>query len=201
MKERRRDDKPLYEFVTSPNLVIVRELDKAGEAHIDIAYPDGAHCIVWCLEKSGFFHFLQGDKDADGIFFVCHANHRVDAYIIECKKKITNSSWAQAKKQLQDSLAKVLAIAGVLGIEIDNVCLGAAFRVNCLDSEEYPEPRTGGELLDADAGRSETTARAHELAEWRTGQVRLRGFAKPFSLAKIQLDPDTGRGNYAPPNP
>lgn len=201
IKEKRGDGKPLYEFVSPPNFVVVREMNEGGEAHIEISYPDGAHCITWYLEKTGYFQFLEGDKAADGIFFVCHADARIEVHIIECKKTMTNSSWAQAKKQIQESLTKVLAIAGVLGIDIDNVCLGAAFRENRLDSDEYPEPRTGAGPLDGARHSDDTIARARDLAEWRTGHVKFRGFAKPFPLAKIQLDAETGRGNYALPNP
>ncbi|HRI71273.1 MAG TPA: hypothetical protein PK156_43870 [Polyangium sp.] len=194
----------MYEFVVPPHSLIVSERNEAGKAHLEVAYPDGAHCIVWFLEKTGYFQFLQGDKDADGIFFVCHSDDRVDAYIIECKKTMTNSSWEQAKKQLQESLTKVLAIAGVLGIEINRVCLGAAFRESRLDSTTDPEPRVAVGVLDmdpADTSNTQINARARELAEWRTGEVKLRGFAKPFPLTKIQLDPQTGHGSYALPNP
>lgn len=201
IKEKRGDGGSLYELISPPNRVVVREMNERGEAHIEISYPDSSHCIAWYLEKTGYFQFLEGDKAADGVFFVCHTDSRIDVHIIECKRTITNSTWAQAKKQLQESLTKVLAIAGVLGIEIDNVCLGAAFRDNRLDSAQYPEPRTGVDLLGEATLDSEMTARAGELKEWRTGQVKLRGFAKPFPLVKIQLDTSTGRGTYALPNP
>lgn len=198
IKEKRGDGKPLYEFVSAPDPVVVCETNENGQAHIEVSYPDGAHCVVWHLEKTGYFQFLEGDKAADGIFFVCSSDSRVAVHIIECKKTMTQSNWEQVIKQLQESLSKILAIAGVLGIKIDHVYLGAAFRENRLDAD----PRWGVVPLDArNDGTPETIGRARELADWKTARVHLRGFAKPFPLAKIQLDKETGRGSYALPNP
>lgn len=201
IKEKRGDGNPLYTFVEQPDSVIVRETNENGEAHIEISYPEGAYCIAWYLEKTGYFQFSNSDRAADGVLFVCHPNDQVDVHIIECKKTLGNSTWLKAISQLQESLTKVLAIAGVIGIEINKVCLGAAFRENHLDSANYAEPRVGAEPLADGTTESEATARARTLFEWRTGQVKLRGFAKPFPLAKIQLDPSTGRGSYSLPNP
>ncbi len=203
IKEKRKDDKPFYDLVNAPNQVIVRETNEAGEAHVECIIPEGSHCFVWHLESTGYFGFLKEGKTADGAFFICHEDGRIDAYIVECKKTMGASEWEKAKNQLQASLSQILALAGFLGIELAEVYLGAAFRVNRLDPEQSADLRFGPRLLEGDTSEAsrKVQGRAQEMLEWSTSQVHLRGFAKPFSLAKIQLDPETGRGCYAPPNP
>jgi hypothetical protein len=197
------DEEPLYKEVRAPGTVLVVEREKAGEAEVECQVPDGCTCIDWKLGRTGLFGFLQEDKNADGALLLCRPDGSFEARIIECKRTVDQRKWSDILAQLRWSLSKLLAIAGVLDIEIRAATLGTAYRNDKLSEEESPNPTLGKPLLDGGAmlGPEETeitAARLQQLA-WMSDEVRLPGFARPFRHVKIRLDEATGRATHRLP--
>jgi hypothetical protein len=191
---------PLYEVIADPGSARIVELERRGEAEVTCPAPGGCRWIHWKLQgATGFFQFLREDKNADGALLLCRQDGGYEAHVIECKRTVDQTKWHEIGKQFLWTLGKLLALAGVLGITLDRVTLGTAFRRDQLSEEESPNPAQGRPVLDGPAAqdddeRTVTEARQRQLA-WMNDEVRLPGFARSFRHVKIPLDPQ-GRGTY-----
>jgi hypothetical protein len=197
IRAQRPDHSLLYEHVTAPGGVRIVEREAAGEAVVECPVPAGCTCIQWRLD--GLFSFLKEDKNADGTLLVCRQDGRYEAHIIECKRTVDQTKWHEIARQFRWTLGKLLAIAGVLGIAIERVTFGTAYRRDQLSEDESPNPSQGRPMLEGRAEEGDdaaaiTEARRYQLA-WMNDQVRLPGFLNPFPHVKIRLDAE-GRGTY-----
>lgn len=199
----RGNGEPFYEVIRPPSHAIVKETKKDGYAEVTCLIPEGQLCVQRNLEETGRFLFLRGDKNADGALLLIHPDGRTEAHIVECKRKVTQGKWEDILQQMRWTLYKLLALAGVLGISIDEVHLCTAYRVDELSEESSPNPTVGkptlGDASDQTPEEGELSeARLRQLA-WEGNEVRLPGFDDVFRHVKVQLDNDSGRGVYEPP--
>ncbi|WP_437734147.1 hypothetical protein [Sorangium sp. So ce1335] len=194
------DGGPFYEVLRPPSQATVKETKKDGYAEVACTIPEGHICIQWRLDETGRFLFLRGDKNADGALLLIGPDDWVEAHIIECKRKVTQGKWEDILQQMRWTLYKLLALAGVLGLSIDEVHLGTAYRVDELSEESSPNPALGKPTL---GGTSQQTpgedllseSRLRQLA-WENDEVHLPGFQGAFRHVKVQLDETSGRGVY-----
>jgi hypothetical protein len=194
--ERGQPEQPFYEVVRSPGQVLVVERNKAGEAEIEFTVPAGCTCILWRL-PTGLFEFLREDKNADGPFLVQRSDGQFEAHIVECKKTVDQKKWSDITEQMRWTLCKLMALAGALGVQVEEAVLYTAYRFDKLSEHESPNPAAAKRLIgDPDAQSPEeveyTEARRQQLA-WERDQVPLRGFVAAFRHHKIRLDEATGR--------
>ncbi|AUX27719.1 uncharacterized protein SOCEGT47_083170 [Sorangium cellulosum] len=194
------DRGPFYEVLRPPSHATVKETKKDGYAEVACIVPEGHICIQWRLEETGRFLFLRGDKNADGALLLLGPDGQVEAHIIECKRKVTQGKWEDILQQMRWTLYKLLALAGALGLSIDEVYLGTAYRLDELSEESSPNPALGKPTL---GGASEKTSGEDELSEsrlrqlaWETDEVHLAGFDGAFRHVKVQLDEGSGHGVY-----
>ncbi|WP_437622627.1 hypothetical protein [Sorangium sp. So ce1151] len=199
------DGGPFYEVLRPPSQPTVKETKKEGHAEVACIIPEGHLCIQWRFEETGRFLFLLGDKNADGAFLVIGPDGRIEAHIIECKRKVTQGKWEDILQQMRWTLYKLLALAGVLGLSIDEVHLGTAYRFDELSEESSPNPTLGKPTL---GGTSPQTPGADELSAsrlrqlaWENDEVHLPGFDGAFRHVKVQLDETSGHGVYPTPAP
>ncbi|AGP42266.1 hypothetical protein BE04_24445 [Sorangium cellulosum] len=199
------DGGPFYEVLRPPSQATVKETKKDGYAEVACTIPEGHICIQWRFEETGRFLFLRGDKNADGALLFIGPDDRIEAHIIECKRKVTQGKWEDILQQMRWTLYKLLALAGVLGLSIDEVRLGTAYRFDELSEESSPNPTLGKPTL---GGTSERTPGEDQLSEsrlrqlaWENDEVYLPGFDGVFRHIKIQLDEDSGRGVHQTPAP
>ncbi len=196
------DARPLYEVIPHPGSARIVEREVAGEAEVDCPAPEGCAWIHFRIEGTGLFSFLLEDKNADGSLLLCRQDGGYEAHIIECKRTVDQTNWSKIGKQFLWTLGRLLALAGVLGIALEQVTLGTAFRRDRLSEDESPNPTRGRPLLDDAAAPDEeertlTEARRQQLA-WMSDEVRLPGFVDPFPHVKIPLDAQ-GRSTYHRP--
>lgn len=184
-----RHEAPFVQILKGPGHAVVREREQEGEAEVPMAIPEGCTCIQFQLTP-GLFQFLRDDKNADGPFFLCRADGRVEAHIVECKKTVGKGAWRGTLAQFHCTLHKLLALAGALGITIDAVVFYTAFRFDLLTEPISPNPtpvkRTLGPPDDA-AHQDLIRRRA-----WESDEIPLRGYTRAFRHHKIPLDPTTG---------
>ncbi|WP_437589956.1 hypothetical protein [Sorangium sp. So ce1000] len=200
------DGGPFYELLRPPSQATVKETKESGYAEVAcIIIPEGHLCIQWRFEETGRFPFLRGDKNADGAFLVIGPDGRIQAHIIECKRKVTQGKWEDILQQMRWTLYKLLSLAGVLGLSIDEVYLGTAYRLDELSEESSPNPTLGKPTL---GGTSPQTPGEGELSEsrlrqlaWENDEVHLPGFDEAFRHVKVQLDETSGHGVYRTPAP
>jgi hypothetical protein len=189
---------PLYDVIPHPGSARIVELKVGGEADIECPAPAGCTWVHFRVEETVHFAFLKEPKSADGALLLCREG-RYEAHVIECKRTVHQAKWEEVHGHFFGTLGRLLALAGVLGIELDRVTFGTAFRRDQLSPEESPNPTHGRPLLDAlpedgDAEHAVSGARLRQLA-WMNDEVRLPGFVHPFPHVKIRLDPQ-GRGAY-----
>lgn len=198
----KKDGKPLslYRLAKSPDRVVVVEPSSSGKAEVTCPIPDGCECIEWQINENDLFMFLQETNNADGALLLRRPNGDFEAHIIECKKTVDQTKWPEILVQIQWTLGRLLAIAGVIDIKIQTAILGTAYRYDRLSEEESPNPTSGKPALDAPALRDLdeeqlNNARLKQLA-WMNDEVHLPGFQHPFRHVKIKLDEQTGSGSY-----
>ncbi len=138
IRAQRSDRSPLYEHVPAPGSVRIVEREAAGEADVECPVPEGCAWVHWRLD--GLFSFLKEDKNADGALLLCHPDGRYEAHVIECKRTVDQAKWHEIARQFRWTLGKLLAIAGVLGIQLDRVTLGTAWMTDQVRLPGFAHP-------------------------------------------------------------
>jgi hypothetical protein len=128
---------------------------------------------------------------------VQRSDGQFEAHIVECKKTVDQKKWSDITEQMRWTLCKLMALAGALGVQVEEAVLYTAYRFDKLSEHESPNPAAAKRLIgDPDAQSPEeveyTEARRQQLA-WERDQVPLRGFVAAFRHHKIRLDEATGR--------
>lgn len=67
--KKRNAPRDIYRWIAPPGPVIFREVDKQGEANIDVTLPSGSEYLELWL-PDGLFKILRGDKNADAALLV-----------------------------------------------------------------------------------------------------------------------------------
>lgn len=185
--------KRIYEIVEGPHELRIVETQKDGEADVRCEVPAGCTCVVFHLHgQDGLFEFLLRSSNADGTFLFARADGTVGAWIVECKWTISASSWEHARRQFRWTLARLLAVAGVIGVEIQSVSLTTAFREDQLSPEGSPNPAVYkvplGEVEPSEDGEVPRNPAARARLAWLSGRVPLTGYRGEFAHTKLQLD-------------
>lgn len=179
--------KPVFEVVAGPGRHVIEEAEDAGRACVTCEIPEGHVCVVFRLHgQDSLFGFLRERENADGAFLMVEPSGEISAWIVECKKTLDARKWDKAIKQFTWTLARLSAVAGVIGVELGPVVFATAFREDRLSPEESPNPALGKAVL---GGRSdsEEEPRRRQLA-WVGDRVVLPGLKGSFGHAKIRLD-------------
>lgn len=192
------EGRPIFEVLPGPCECLVQEKKEEGRACVVCEVPPEHVAIAFYLHgQDGLFRFLRKVSNADGAILLVEPGGAVVGRIVECKKTVNPSDWDKAIKQFTWTLARLLAVAGALGVRITRISLSTAFREDRLSPEHSPNPALGKATLgtshedEADEAAL-NDARRRQLA-WLSNQVSLPGFAGVFSHTKIQLD-DAGDG-------
>jgi hypothetical protein len=193
-----RQQGPFYAIVEPPTKAIIEEPQVAGEARVECTLPDGSRCVQWNLQ-TGMFQFLQEEKNADGALLVWRADGTVDgsfdAHVLECKRTVDQRKWADVLQQMRWTLARLLAVAGTLGVPIARARFYTAYRRDLLSSDSSRNPAlpripiAGGAPPHGELDR----ARRQQL-DWENDDLVMEGFAGRFPHRKGKLDDATGRG-------
>jgi len=190
----RTNDGQVVDVYEGPENFLIEEKQQEGRAELQCAIPAGYTCAVFQLHgKDGLFGFLLETKNADGAVLFLRPNGEHVAWIVECKKTLDQGKWEIVLKQFKWTLARLRAIAGVLGLEIAEVALATAFRNDRLSEDESPNPTSGkapiGPSADSDGFGEMNWARLTQLA-WMNDEIELEGVPGTFRHTKIRLDPN-----------
>lgn len=183
----------LYQAFSEGQTLHICEQEKGGAADVQFKVPERCSAVQWSLKDS--MPFLLEAKTADGAIVLCRDNGSYEAWIIECKKTVDQSKWNEIHKQFRGTLGRLLALAGVLGIEFLKVGFGTAFRDDKLSEDESPNPAQGKWMLgpaEDEEQRNQNRAAREQMA-WMRDQVRVDGIEEIFEHRKIRLD-GQGRG-------
>lgn len=146
----------LYELLRAPQGATVVERNVAGEASVAFTLPEGCLCIKWSLPPETF-GVLRDKANADGAFILRRADGSFEAHVVECKRTINRTKWAEVRKQMRWTLSRLRALAGILGVELRHGVLYTAFRADDLSPESAPNPIAQRRPIDAGSGEDETS--------------------------------------------
>lgn len=150
--------------------VAVRESANEGRAELRFEAPPGWRLEALTLHHRYRFDWLAERKAADGIVLARTPEGRWQAHIVECKRTIGTGTWAQAQQQLGGSRIRLDALAGVLGVQIDQVCLYTAFRREKLGVQST-DPVLGAIAID----RVTPSSPGAQRAAWRAATIAVAG--------------------------
>lgn len=170
--------------------ITIEETKDSGRAEVELTAPSG-----WTLEKLILdrcaFEWLDGSQVADGIVLARSPEGKWQAHVVECKKTVTDDKWSKVQEQLRGSCMRLLAAAGVVGIEVERITLYTAFRRDQLGSRSsdatLATPPTGERI-----GASSSAARR---VAWQSSALVVEGLG-PLEHRRVQLDTaddDVGR--------
>jgi hypothetical protein len=179
----------VYEILQPPQQAIVQETAVPGEARVVLTLPEGCLCIQWNL-PTGLFRVLQKEANADGAFVLRCADGGFEAHVVECKKTVNLSKWAEARTQMRWTLSRLRGLSGVLGIELRRGVLYTAFRTDDLSPESAPNPTAQRRPTGPDEGGDGAGLTWNRRAEreWVDDELSLAGFDGRFAHRKIELD-------------
>lgn len=113
------------------------EKDEAGIADLHVYVED--NCILFCNLEKKKNEYLLVKSCADYVLFQVTDNVG-KLYVFELKRTISESSWEKIKHQFEGAMQNALALAGLLGIEMDlrNTQLFSVFRNDKLNDFSNP---------------------------------------------------------------
>ncbi len=188
---------PLYLLVRHPDKAVVVEQEVAGEARIECSLPEGALCVQWSL-PTGLFQFLKEEKNADGALLLWRDDGSHDglfeAHVMECKTTVDQKTWNKVLQQVRWTFLRLRAVAGALGVPIQQVTFYTAYREDKLSSTSSRNPLVPrNPITSRFAPPDERIERPRQLQmDWENDDITLGDFDGRFAHTKIALD---GRGN------
>lgn len=162
-------------------------LTEKGEGKADLKIQAHSQCIlIRNLEtnKPGYF---VNKKCADYVLFE-NTDHGWKVHIFELKRTIKLDVWeTEIKKQFQGAMQNILALAGVLGMEIKDIVLHTVYRNDKVNDMVNPVKQHLGKQY---SNKSRT--------DWNKEEIALEFLErKSFRHNKIKLDIETGEGKYS----
>ena len=152
----------------------------------------------WTLEKLTLEHcaftWLEEQFSADGILLARPIDASWHAHVVECKRTVTDAKWQKVQRQLRGSCLRLLAVNGVLGLEIGKITLYTAFRREKISAR--PPDFT---LPPPPPGRISAHEPFAQRLAWQTGTLALDGLG-PLEHRRIQLEDrgdDVGRATVS----
>jgi hypothetical protein len=170
--------------------VTIEETKDPGRAEVTFAAPSG-----WTLEKLALdrcaFDWLDGPQVADGVVLARAPGGKWKAHVVECKRTVTDAKWTRVQKQLRGSCMRVMAVAGAVGIEIEQFILYTAFR-----QDQLGRRSTDAILTISPAGEpTDPASPAARRVAWHARTLLVEGLGM-LEHRRIQLttaDDDVGR--------
>jgi hypothetical protein len=176
-------------FEVHTGTVEVTETAKEGWAQVTCRLPPEAVCIRWKIEKLPFNFLKDAKRAADGALLVQMPDGRFEAHVMECKRTIHLDSWNEAKIQLRWSLARVRALAGVLGVPIEGAFCYTAYREETFSTNPGLAKVTIGDRFSEDRLSEEFRAQF----DWPDAEINLGHYPSRWPHRRVQLDPQ-GQG-------
>ena len=180
-----------------PELVKVSDqslhLTEKGEGEADLEIQLVNKCIlIQKLENSKPEYFLN-KKCADYVIFE-NTDTSWKAHIFEMKKTISTNKWeTEIKKQFHGAIQNILALSGILGIEITDIILHTVYRNDKInDMANLAKKHFCLHCKNENRSNYNT-----EKSDWNDVEISLKFLdRKKFKHNKIKLDLETGTGKY-----
>lgn len=169
--------------------VEVAETASDGLAQITCRLPAEAICIRWKIEKIVFNFLKDARRAADGALLVQMPDGRFEAHLMECKRTINLESWSDAKIQLRWSLARVRALAGVLGVPIARTCCYTAYREETFSKN----PGLAKLMVEGQPSGDSLSKDFRAQFDWPNEEIDLGSYPSRWPHRKVKLDTD-GQG-------
>lgn len=162
-------------------------LTEKGEGKADLKIQAHSQCIlIRNLEKNKPGYFVN-KKCADYVLFE-NTDHGWTAHIFELKRTVKSDVWeTEIKEQFRGAMQNILALAGVLGIEIRDIMLHTVYRNDKVNDMVNPVKQHLG-----------THYSKKSKTDWNKEEIVLEFLnRKSFRHDKIKLDIVTGEGEYS----
>lgn len=173
----------------------IAELEDDG-IRVDCSLAGVTTCIKLRLDPHDI-KFLRGGKCADFALLLARGGDAFEAHVLEFKKSVGEKEWLYVQEQLEWAVVRLLAIAGVLGIQIQAVTLYTVFCNDKLSRESAPDPV--GMKIPVGPSDPERAAAARRWAEarrsWEQGRLHLEAFARDIEHCRIPAN--TGRASIS----
>jgi hypothetical protein len=173
--------------------VTIEETTDDGRAEVTFTAPPGWRIEKLALERCAFT-WLEEQFSADGILLARPSDGSWQAHVVECKRTVTDGKWQKVQRQLRGSCLRLLAVNGVLGLELGKITLYTAFRRESI-SARTPDFT----LATPPPGRTGTNERFAQRLAWQAGTLAIDGFG-PLEHHRIQLEDrgdDVGRATVS----
>jgi len=127
----------------------------------------------------------RDDGSHDGLF---------EAHVMECKTTVDQKTWNKVLQQVRWTFLRLRAVAGALGVPIQQVTFYTAYREDKLSSTSSRNPLVPrNPITSRFAPPDERIERPRQLQlDWENDYITLGDFEGRFAHTKIELD---GRGN------
>ncbi|WP_438007916.1 hypothetical protein WME89_03880 [Sorangium sp. So ce321] len=171
----------------------VAALEDAG-VHVECSLDGATSCIQLRLEPQDV-QFLREGVCADFALLLSRGDDVFEAHIVELKKTIGDKDWAHVQKQLEWAIVRLMAIAGVLGIQIDRVTVYTAFCNDKLARERSPNlVNMKIPVGPPDTSASDASARrwAEARLSWERGKLRMEVVGRDVEHRRIPAN-EAGR--------
>lgn len=169
--------------------VVIEETTHDGRAEVTFTAPAGWRLEKLTLERCAFA-WLDEQLSADGILLARPTDGTWQAHVVECKRTVTDEKWQKVRRQLRGSCLRLLAVNGILGLEIGKITLYTAFR-RAKISDRTPDFT----FVTPPPGRVGPHERFAQRLAWRASTLSLDGFGS-LEHRRIPLDDhgdDVGR--------
>ena len=166
------------------------EKDEAGKADLHL-FINGS-CVLFCNLEKKRTEYLLLKNCADYVLFKI-TDCKGKLYIFELKRTISPSSWEKIKLQFQGAMQNALALAGLLGIEIDlqQTQLFSVYRNDKLNDFSNPAKQR--------LNMHERGSKSHleDNTDWNKNDLTF-DFLDTITCThqKIQLNIENGTGEY-----
>lgn len=151
-----------FRWVNEADVVV---LEDAG-IRVAFALGGATSCIELRLNPDDV-QFLRGGKCADFALLLARGEDEFEAHVVEHKRSVGEKEWPRIQEQLEWAIVRLHAIAGVLGIHIQNTLVYTAF---CND--KLSRDRSANLV----AMKIPVGSAAHRWAEarrsWESGKIR-----------------------------
>lgn len=167
-------------------------LIETGEGEADLEVSFSHSCVLFRDLEHKKLQYFQNKKCADYVIF----ENRGDSWyihIFELKRTVTSTNWKEIKLQFMGALQNALALAGVIGIEIDP-CQSVLYTVYRNDKiNDAANPAKAHLEMHTKGGRPKDS----EVSDWNVNKVLLN-FTEDINMVhqKIPLDIKTGKASY-----
>jgi hypothetical protein len=175
----------------------VAELEDEG-VRVDCSLGGATYGIHLRLKPEDV-QFLRERVCADFALLLARGDEAFEAHIVELKKTVREKDWTHVQEQLEWAAVRMLAIGGVLGVQIHGVTVYTAFCNDKLSRESSPN-LVGMKIPVGPTDISSSDANLRRWAEarlsWERGHVRMDVFGRDVEHRRIRAN-EAGRAAVA----